>query len=133
METETPDALFRNCALPVLIRLGISRRELDQCQDILILLRRLVDRKKRRTGKPLPSREFFLEAVLLLSMWCQASGQNEADLARWQGELPRALAHFENVKRKPRQAERGAVSAEERPARAPRQRRVRRRIAVQEE
>ena len=132
-DSDASDALFRECALPVLIRLGISRKESEQCQDILVLFKRLIDRKKRRAGKPLPSREFFLEAVLLLSMWYRASGRNLADWERWQAELPRALARFENPKRRPRQAERGAVSVEDRPVRAPKQRRVRRRIAVQEE
>jgi len=131
---EEGDSVYRDVAFPVLLRLGIARKESDQTQDMLVLLRRLVDRKKRRkAGKPLVEREFFPEALVLLSLWQEASGEHEAELARWQPELPKVLTRFEDSKKKIRPPERRREGPPERASRAPQRRRVRRRATPQED
>ena len=94
-------------------------------------MRRLVDKKKkRRGGRPLPEREHFPDALVLLDLWSRASGELASELERWRPDLERVLVNYQENVRKGRQPVGDApASRDGGGARFTQRRRVRRRVA----
>lgn len=96
LDVESPEAVIRDCAIPVLLRRGLARKDVDVVHQILMLTRRLLQKKKRKrsAGKPLSSRDHFAETLLLLKIWNKASGQGREELSKWRDALEQAEKRF---------------------------------------
>jgi poly(A) polymerase len=92
---QDPERTAWNCLWGSLGTLGHARRELETSVDILMAFRKLLLSRKRKAGKKAtPQMECFSEALLLLDMWVEATGEGAEDLERWSANRSDAEKRF---------------------------------------
>lgn len=85
---ESPDRAVREVLKQLAPRLGISRRDQERTQQILLAQRRMLPRKRKRTfPRTLVDRSYFAESFALFQMMVRGTGQGLAELDWWNERL----------------------------------------------
>lgn len=88
ISAESPDRAVRHVLKVLSPRLGISRRDQERTQQILLAQRRMLPRKRKRTfPRTLVDRSYFQESFNLFELIVRATGQGQAELEWWNERL----------------------------------------------
>lgn len=88
ISADSPDRAVRHVLKVLAPRLGISRRDQERTQQILLAQRRMLPRKRKRTfPRTLVDRSYFPESFALFELIVQTTGQGQAELDWWNERL----------------------------------------------
>lgn len=90
LTSSNPDRLVRDQATKVLAPLGLSRRETERVQQILLAQRRLRprgNRRRRSAPKTLLQKSYFKESFQVFELFVRATGHWEEELEWWREHL----------------------------------------------
>jgi poly(A) polymerase len=86
-EEQTVDRAVRHTLAPFAQKLGISRRDTERVQQILLAQRRLLPRKGKGLARSLVEKSYFPEAFQLFEVLVQATGEGKAEWEAWNAFL----------------------------------------------
>ena len=88
LATESPDQVVKQVMKVLVPQLGISRRDQERVQQVLLAQRRMLPRKRKRTfPKALVERSYFPESFALFRMMVRTSDSGAAELEWWNERL----------------------------------------------
>ncbi|MBI3924907.1 MAG: polynucleotide adenylyltransferase PcnB [Armatimonadetes bacterium] len=87
-ESESPDLLVREGVVRMLHRLGLSKKDTERVQQVLLAQRKLRPRKRRRTfPRSFQSKSYFAESFALYEAVVRSTGEGKRELEEWKARL----------------------------------------------